>query len=240
MIKLGVNIDHIATIREARKTYEPDPIWAASIAELVGADGITVHLREDRRHIHDRDIEILRKTVQTKLNLEMANEPSIVDIACKLKPDQVTLVPERREEITTEGGLDVAKSLKELHNTVARLKEAGISTSLFVDPEKIQISAAAKTKADFIELHTGAYANAKTESAIKKEYDKLVIAAEYAHTSHLRVNAGHGLTLKNVVQICSIPHLEELNIGHHIISRAVFIGLSQAVKEMKELLEKYS
>ncbi|MCB1196196.1 pyridoxine 5'-phosphate synthase [bacterium] len=240
MITLGVNIDHIATIREARKTYEPDPIWAAAIAELAGADCITIHLREDRRHIQDRDLELLKKTVQTKLNLEMANYPDIISSACSIKPHQATIVPERRSEVTTEGGIDVAKNLKSLTQTIAQLKEAGITTSLFIEPDKIQISAAAQTKTDFIELHTGKYANTQNESEAKKELDRLFSASSYAHSLNLRVNAGHGLTMKNVIPLCAMPYLEELNIGHHIISRAVFIGLRQAVIEMKQLLEKYS
>lgn len=237
MIALGVNIDHIATIREARKTYEPDPVWGAVLAELAGADGITVHLREDRRHINDRDVELLRKTVQTKLNLEMANEKSIIDIAVSLKPDQVTLVPEKREEVTTEGGLDVCKNMSDLTETVKHFKSIGITTSLFIDPLFDQIEASAETKTDFIELHTGGFANAETEKDIKIKLDELIAASELCHKLGLRVNAGHGVNYKNVRLVREIPHLEELNIGHSIISRAVFIGLSNAVAEMKKLLE---
>ena len=237
MIALGVNIDHIATIREARKTYEPDPVWGAVLVELAGADGITVHLREDRRHINDRDVELLRKTVQTKLNLEMANEKSIIEIATRLKPDQVTLVPEKREEVTTEGGLDVCKNISSLTETVKHFKSVGITTSLFIDPFTDQIEASAETKTDFIELHTGAFANAKTEKDVKIKLDALITASELCHKLGLRVNAGHGVNYKNVRLVREIPYLEELNIGHSIISRAVFVGLSNAVAEMKKLLE---
>jgi len=238
MIKLGVNIDHIATVREARKTCEPDPVWGAVMAELAGADSITVHLREDRRHIQDRDVTLLRQTIQTKLNLEMANEQSIIDIALKIKPDQVTIVPEKREEITTEGGLDVIKHLSSLYDTVKKFHKNGIVTSLFIDPHPDQISTAAQTKTDFVEFHTGTYANAINEDDVQHELETLIRAAEHSRTLGIRVNAGHGLTYKNVRQICTIPYLEELNIGHSIISRAVFVGLSQAVREMKTILEK--
>ncbi len=236
MIKLGVNIDHVATIRQARRECEPDPVWAAVVTELAGADAITVHLREDRRHIQDRDVEILRKTIQTKLNLEMANEKSIIEIAAKIKPDQVTLVPEKREEITTEGGLDVTRNLSSLTETVRFFQSIGIITSLFIDPDPDQINSAAKTKTNFIEFHTGKYANSLSEKEIEMELNSLIQAANIAKKFGLRVNAGHGLNYINVRRICDIPHLEELNIGHSIISRAVFVGLTQAVKEMKELL----
>lgn len=238
MIKLGVNIDHIATIRQARRTDEPDPVWGAALAELAGADCITVHLREDRRHIQDRDVTILRQTVQTKLNLEMANEPSIVDIACDVRPDQVTLVPEKRQEVTTEGGLDVAAHVKQITNSVSRFSELGITTSLFIDPDDAQIQASAQTGAAFIEFHTGKYANASREEHIEEELALLINAARKAHDCGLRINAGHGLHYNNVRAICTIPYLEELNIGHSIISRAVFVGLSEAVREMKRILEK--
>ncbi len=237
MITLGVNIDHIATIREARKTYEPDPVWGAVMAELAGADGITVHLREDRRHINDRDVNLLRKTVQTKLNLEMANDKSIIEIATKIKPDQVTLVPEKREEVTTEGGLDVCGNRSSLCETVKHFNDIGITTSLFIDPVADQIEASAETKTEFIELHTGAFANAKTEKDVRDKLDELIIAGEMCHKLGLRVNAGHGVNYKNVKLVREIPYLEELNIGHSIISRAVFVGLSNAVAEMKKLLE---
>lgn len=240
MIKLGVNIDHIATIRQARRTDEPDPVWGAAIAELAGADCITIHLREDRRHIQDRDLELLRQTVQTHLNLEMAAETAIIDIACRTKPFQATLVPERREEITTEGGLDVAGNIDKLTRAVTTLQKHGIRTSLFIDPEPSQILASAKTETELIELHTGKYANARDEKNIIQELEELKKACELAHKHGLRVNAGHGLTYKNVQAICQLPYLEELNIGHSIISRAIFTGLENAVREMKSILECYS
>lgn len=240
MIKLGVNIDHIATIRQARKTYEPEPIWGAAISELAGADCITVHLREDRRHIQDRDVELLRQIVQTKLNLEMADSEPIIHIASEIKPDQVTLVPEKREEVTTEGGLEVIRNLSSLTNTVRFFQDIGITVSLFIDPDPNQIKAAYRTGAEFIELHTGQYANAHTEDTIALELDKLRQACELANKIGLRVNAGHGLNYKNVRAICALPYMEELNIGHSIISRALFVGLSQAVREMRETIERWS
>jgi len=239
MIKLGVNIDHIATLRQARKTYEPDPVWGAAIAELAGADCITVHLREDRRHIQDRDVLLLRQTVQAKLNLEMGNSPEIVGIACDIKPDQVTLVPEKREEVTTEGGLDVIKHFDLLKESISKFNDAGIKASMFIDPENDQVEASKKVGAEFVEFHTGTYANALTEKDIKLELDKLTKVCEFARQTGMRVNAGHGLTYKNVQAICELPYIEELNIGHSIISRSVFVGLSQAVTEMKQILEKY-
>lgn len=240
MIKLGVNIDHIATLRQARRTYEPDPVWGASIAELAGADCITVHLREDRRHIQDRDVTLLRQTVQVKLNLEMGNSPQIVDIACGVKPDQVTLVPEKREEVTTEGGLDVVNHFESLKQSVKKFKKLGIKTSMFIDPQNDQIEASQKVGAEFVEFHTGTYANALSEEDVDNELNKLVSVCELSHKIGLRVNAGHGLTYKNVQAVCKLPYLEELNIGHSIISRSVFVGLSQAVMDMKQILEKYS
>ncbi|MEW6534980.1 MAG: pyridoxine 5'-phosphate synthase [Candidatus Auribacterota bacterium] len=240
MVTLGVNIDHIATIRQARRTYEPDPVWGAAIAELAGADCITVHLREDRRHIQDRDVRILRQTVQTKLNLEMANEESIIAIALDIRPDQVTLVPEKREEITTEGGLDVAAHADAIAKSVQRFRKNGIVTSLFIDPDPAQMKASAECGAEFIEFHTGKYANAQTEKDTAEELEILTQAAKTAHRLGLRVNAGHGLNYKNVQAICKLPYLEELNIGHSIISRAVFSGLSEAVREMKDILRRES
>ncbi|RJP58420.1 MAG: pyridoxine 5'-phosphate synthase [Candidatus Auribacter fodinae] len=240
MVTLGVNIDHIATIRQARRTYEPDPVWGAAIAELAGADCITVHLREDRRHIQDRDVRILRQTVQTKLNLEMANEESIIAIALDIRPDQVTLVPEKREEITTEGGLDVAAHADAIAKSVQRFRKNGIVTSLFIDPDPAQMKASAECGAEFIEFHTGKYANAQTEKDTAEELEILTQAAKTAHRLGLRVNAGHGLNYKNVQAICKLPYIEELNIGHSIISRAVFSGLSEAVREMKDILRRES
>ena len=238
MIKLGVNIDHVATVREARKTNEPDPVWAATLAELGGADAITVHLREDRRHIQDRDVRLLRETVQTKLNLEMAVADEIVNIACELKPDDACLVPERREEVTTEGGLDVAGNTPKIADAVKRLNDAGIIVSLFIDPDEAQVAAAAQTGAQFVELHTGAFANARNEATAGGELAKLIRAAEQAAAAGIRVNAGHGLNYVNVVEMHTLPHLEVVNIGHSIISRAVFVGLERAVKEMLALLAR--
>jgi len=234
MATLGVNIDHVATIREARQTIEPDPVWAAAAAELGGADAITIHLREDRRHIQDRDLEVLRKTVQVKLNLELAMNPLMVDIACRVAPDQVTLVPENREEVTTEGGLDVVRHKKELAATIGKLQNAGISVSLFIDPEPEQIETAASLSVPAVELHTGAYANAGNDS--QQELQVLARAATFVHQAGLILNAGHGLTYRNVTAIAQLERMEELNIGHSIVARAVFVGMTEAVREMKDLV----
>ncbi|AFY76078.1 MAG: pyridoxine 5'-phosphate synthase [Hydrococcus sp. C42_A2020_068] len=233
MLTLGVNIDHVATIRQARRTVEPDPIAAAVLAELGGADGITAHLREDRRHIQDRDVRLLRQTVRTHLNLEMAAIDEMVAIAIEVKPDYVTLVPEKREEVTTEGGLDVVGGLDRLCQVVDRLQGEGILVSLFIDTDPAQIEAAAKTKAQFIELNTGKYAEAHDEKTRQKELDLLRKGCEEAISLGLRVNAGHGLTYWNVYPVACIPGMEELNIGHTIISRAVLVGMERAVREMK-------
>lgn len=233
LLTLGVNIDHVATIRQARRTVEPDPVGAAVLAELAGADGITVHLREDRRHIQDRDVRILRETVRTHLNLEMAPTEEMIAIALDLKPDYVTLVPERREEVTTEGGIDLVGNLPRFTEVVSRLQGGGIPVSWFIDAHSAQIEAAAKTGAKFIELHTGKYANVTTETAIAEELALLTRGTQEALDLNLRVNAGHGLTYWNVLAIAQIPGMEELNIGHSIISRAVLVGLERAVKEMK-------
>ncbi|MDD5772254.1 MAG: pyridoxine 5'-phosphate synthase [bacterium] len=237
MIKLGVNIDHIATLRQARGGVEPDPVAGAIIAELSGANGITVHLREDRRHIQDRDIRLLREIVQTKLNLEMAVSNEIIRIALITKPEQCTLVPEKREELTTEGGLDCVKNFDKIYNAVKKLSKGKISVSLFIDPDPEQIKKASITGAEFIELHTGNYANAKKEKDIKRELQKLKDCTALAKKSGLRVNAGHGLNYINVKPITQIPGIEELNIGHSIISRSVLVGLDKAVREMKEMLK---
>ena len=236
MPKLGVNIDHIATLRQARKVDEPDPVYAAVLVQLAGADGIVVHLREDRRHINDRDVRLLKEVVHTKLDLEMSIAKEIVDIALEIKPDMVTLVPEKRQELTTEGGLDVVKNFKEIKSVVNKMKKAGIITSLFVDPEIDQICASKKTGAEFIEIHTGKYCDAKTEKEQLAELDKVRISVKEALSLGLRVNAGHGLNYKNVVPIARIQGIEELNIGHSIIGRAVLVGLEQAVREMIELI----
>lgn len=236
MIKLGVNIDHVATIREARKGKEPDPVWAGALSELAGADIITIHLREDRRHINDRDLRILRQTVRTKLNLEMADTPEIVGIALEVKPEQVTLVPEKRQEVTTEGGLDVRGNLPSLKETVKKFQKAGILVSFFIDPVEDQLKASREAGAQFVELHTGTYANAVGEEAAAREFEKLFAAAERGKELGLRINAGHGLNYLNVKPVLSLPHLEELHIGHSIISRAVFVGLDRAVREMAALI----
>jgi pyridoxine 5-phosphate synthase len=233
---LGVNIDHIATIRQARRTVEPDPVAAAVLAELAGADGITVHLREDRRHIQDRDVRLLRQTVRTHLNLEMAATDEMVAIALDVRPDYVTLVPERREEVTTEGGLDVAGQLDRLTQIVQTLQNSGIPVSLFIDARPEQIDAAATSQAQFIELHTGQYAEAKDETSRAKELTLLRLGCDQALVSGLRVNAGHGLTYWNVYPVTKLPGMEELNIGHTIISRAALVGMERAVREMKQAL----
>ena len=235
MPTLGVNSDHIATIRQARRTVEPDPVAAAVIAELAGADGITVHLREDRRHIQDRDVRLLRQTVRTHLNLEMAATDEMVAIALDIKPDYITLVPERREEITTEGGLDIAGQISRISDVVNTLQGAGIPVSLFIDANPRQIEASAQVKAKFIELHTGCYAEAKGEDQAR-ELEILATGCKLALEAGLRVNAGHGLTYWNVYPVAAIEGMEELNIGHTIISRAVLVGLDQAVREMKQAI----
>jgi len=233
---LGVNIDHIATIRQARRGVEPDPVAAAVIAELAGADGITVHLREDRRHIQERDVRLLRQTIRTRLNLEMAATPEMVAIALDVKPDYITLVPERREEITTEGGLNVKAQCDRLGKFVHQLQGAGIPVSLFVDAEPEQLQASARTGAKFVELHTGTYANAKNEEEHTRELEVLTQGGELAISLGLRLNSGHGLTYWNTRPVAQIKGMEELNIGHSIISRAVLVGLDKAIREMKELI----
>lgn len=236
MPTLGVNIDHIATIRQARRTVEPDPVAAAVLAELAGADGITVHLREDRRHIQDHDVRLLRQTVRTHLNLEMAATDEMVALALDIKPDYVTLVPEKREEVTTEGGLDIAGQLNRMTDVVSALQSSGIPVSLFIDAEHDQIDAAAETGAKFIELHTGQYAGSYSEEGQAKELEILAQGCEIAIAAGLRINAGHGLTYWNVYPIARLPGMEELNIGHTIISRAVLVGLERAVREMKQAI----
>ncbi|GAB4198951.1 MAG: pyridoxine 5'-phosphate synthase [Coleofasciculaceae cyanobacterium] len=236
MLTLGVNIDHVATIRQARRTVEPDPVAAAVLAELAGADGITVHLREDRRHIQYRDVYVLRQTVRTHLNLEMAPTDSMVAIALDIKPNYVTLVPEKREEVTTEGGLDVAGQLQRMSEIVTKLQDAGIPVSLFIDADIAQINAAASTRAKFIELHTGRYADATDEASREKELTMLARGCDQAIAAGLRINAGHGLTYWNVYPVACLNGMEELNIGHSIISRAVLVGLERAVREMKQAM----
>src|SRR5713101_724590 len=236
-LRLGVNIDHVATLRQARyatmpesKNAEPDPVTAAAVCERAGAQGIVAHLRSDRRHIQDRDIERLRGNIITKLNLEMGNTPEIVDVALRIVPDEACLVPEKREEVTTEGGLDVVAQRKELEATIKRLQAAGIRVSLFVDPTLEQIDAAAELGVEMVELHTGKLANAFTEKIQKEELEQLRAAARAASESHLQVNAGHGINYKNIALIHQVPSLTELNIGHSIVSRAISVGLAAAVQ----------
>ena len=235
MSQLGVNIDHVATVRQARRTYEPDPVWAAALAEMGGADGITIHLREDRRHISDRDLRILRETVTVKLNLEMACEAEILAIACQVKPDQATLVPEKREEITTEGGLDIRGQRDRVARTVDQLREAGVSVSLFLDPDPRQIEEAARLAADAVELHTGQYALA-TGPLREKELENVKRVGALVRQAGLTLHAGHGLTYRNVRPIAAIEGMHELNIGHSIVARAIMVGLKEAVREMKRLV----
>jgi pyridoxine 5-phosphate synthase len=236
MPRLGVNIDHIATLRQARRGTEPEPLIAARICEAAGADSIVVHLREDRRHIQDADLFHLKKAVKSRLNLEMSIAPEIVAIACKVKPDQATLVPEKREELTTEGGLDVLKNFIKVKEAVKKLSMTGIEVSLFIDPVKSQVNAARKVGAGTIELHTGRYAGARKKAAVSASFREVRQAAEYALNRGLTVNAGHGLDYNNVTRIAGIRGLDELNIGYSIVCRAVFVGLDRAVKEMKALL----
>ena len=236
MIKLGVNLDHVATLRQVRRTVYPDVLRAAEAAEHGGADGITVHLREDRRHIQDADVDRLRARITTKLNLEMAATAAMVEKACAVRPDDVCLVPERREELTTEGGLDAASQSDALRAVVARLRDAGIRVSLFIDPEAQQIEAALHLRADAVELHTGAYADAASPVARDGELNRIHEAARTAAAAGLTVNAGHGLTLENVAPIAAIPVIEELNIGHSIVARASLVGMKRAVREMVDLL----
>jgi pyridoxine 5-phosphate synthase len=236
MAHLGVNIDHVATLRQARRTNEPDPVWSAALAELGGADGITLHLREDRRHIQDRDLEILRKTVTVKLNLELAANSAVIEIACRVRPDQATLVPERREEVTTEGGLDVVGNRLATADAIRRLHDAGIVVSLFLDPDTRQIEMARELAADAVELHTGRYANAATDAERAAELASLASAAALVRRNGLTLHAGHGLTYRNVQPVARIEDMSELNIGHSIVARAVMVGFQQAVREMKQLI----
>jgi len=234
MLELGVNIDHVATLRNARKALEPDPVTAAVLADLGGADGITIHLREDRRHINDLDLWRLRETVRTKLNMEMSMNPEIIEIACEVVPDQATLVLEKREEVTTEGGLDVLAEESRVTETISRLHEHGILVSLFLDPDEKQIEVAVRCGSDAVELHTGKYADAATCADQQTELERLTIGAGRISELGMRLHAGHGLNYHNVLPIARIPNMAELNIGHGIVSRAVYVGLSQAVLEMKQ------
>ena len=237
-ILLGVNIDHVATLRQARGTRYPDILQAALVAEHAGADGITAHLREDRRHIQDRDIDLLKANIHTRLNLEMAVTDEMLAIACNVQPQACCLVPEKRAELTTEGGLNVRENLPRLRVACHKLADAGIEVSLFIDPDEAQIDAAVKTGAPVIELHTGAYADASTHAQQLEELARIQHAARYAHAAGLQVNAGHGLHFHNVQAICAIPEIVELNIGHAIIAQAVFSGLAQTVAELKTVMEK--
>src|SRR3989338_1097028 len=236
MPKLGVNIDHVATLRKARREYDPDPIAAARCCEEAGAEGIVAHLREDRRHIQDKDIRALRKSIATRLNLEMSLDDKIVAIVCSLHPDVATIVPEKRAEITTEGGLDVVKHFRRIKLAAAALKKAGIKVSLFIDPVAAQIVGTKEAGVNIVELHTGAYANAKTSRQIARELDKIRTMTAFARKMELTVNAGHGPKYDNVRRIARIPGIVELNIGHSIIARAVFVGLEQAVREMAKIV----
>ncbi len=240
MAVLNVNIDHVATVRQARLTDEPDPVWAAVQCELAGANGITIHLRQDRRHICDRDVRLLKETVACKLNLEMCMAEPIVKIAEEIKPDQITLVPEKRAELTTEGGLDCVKQKKRLADVVKRMHKKEILVSTFIAPEPEQISASAETGCDAIELHTGMYANAKTQQAIRRRLSELEAGKDFALKKKLIVHAGHGLTYRNIGPVAHIRDLCEFNIGHSIIARAVFVGIRQATAEMIKLIDKFS
>ncbi len=237
MIELGVNIDHVATLRQARRTYEPDPVWAAIEAELGGADGITIHLREDRRHINDRDVRALRETVQCKLNLEMSVSPEIIEIALRTRPNQATLVPERRQEVTTEGGIDLTGDT-DTSNAVRRLRDAGVFVSAFIAPDEKQVMAAQKQGYDAVELHTGEYANAKQPDETEVQLERLRKAGALVRKLGMRLHAGHGLNYRNVAPIAAIEGMRELNIGHAIVSRAIFTGLREAVREMKRVMNE--
>ena len=237
MANLGVNIDHVATVRQARGVAEPDPVAAAVLAELGGADGITIHLREDRRHIQDRDLRLLRQTIKTKLNLEMAATDEMVRIALEVKPEMCTLVPEKRQELTTEGGLDVRFNLEIVSGAVDRLQDGGINVSLFIDPDSDQIKAASKAGADCIEIHTGAFAAAREWKVQEQELIKIENAVKLAKKLGMGVNAGHGLNYTNIKKVAAIGGIEEFNIGHAIISRALFVGLERAVREMVDLVK---
>ncbi len=245
-LHLGVNVDHVATLRQARyatmpdsKNAEPDPVAAASLCERAGASGIVAHLRADRRHMQDRDLERLRANIMTKLNLEMGNTPEILDFALRLQPDEVCLVPEKREEITTEGGLDLVRQGRDLAGTIKRLQAVGVRVSLFIDPAPEQVDAAAKLKAEMIELHTGALANAYTEKVEREELERLQEAAVRAANFGLQVNAGHGINYRNIALVHQIPNLAELNIGHSIMARALVVGIEPAVREMLALMQDY-
>ena len=238
MIELGVNIDHVATLRQARRTYEPDPVWAAVEAELGGADGITVHLREDRRHINDRDVRLLRQVVTHRLNLEMSVAAEIVAVACDVRPDEATLVPERRQELTTEGGLDVVKHQKDVAKAMECLLKLGVDVSLFVDPDVRQVEIARVLGARAVEIQTARYSEARTPADRQRELEELRQATDFARQQGLHVHMGHGLNYCNVQAVAAIPGVAELNIGHSIVSRAVLVGMERAVREMKDVIDR--
>ena len=235
MVKLAINVDHVATLRQARGINEPDPVLAAGICELAGATGIVVHLREDRRHIQDRDVKLLRQTVKTKLNLEMGANEEIIKIALSVKPDLVTLVPEKRAELTTEGGLDVAGQIQHLTGVIARMSDAAIPVSLFINPDPAQIEASRKVGATFAEIHTGRYSDAASEEEEEREFALIAAAVDAAHSAGLRINAGHGLNYRNTARVAALTKIEELSIGHAVMARAIYVGLDQAVREMLAL-----
>ncbi len=238
MIRLGVNIDHVATLRQARGGREPDPVWAAALAELAGADGITVHLREDRRHIQDRDLRVLRQTVRTRLNLELAAEPAIITLALETRPDQLTFVPEKRQELTTEGGLDVIAHRERIAEAVRRCRGEGLEVSLFIDPDPAQVAASAEMGAHAVELHTGRYADATEGPKRDRELAALIRAGAEAVAAGLALHAGHGLDYQNVGPVAEIDRVAELNIGHSVITRALFVGIDAAVRQMKACMDR--
>lgn len=238
MICLGVNVDHVATVRQARRTTEPDPVAAAVLAELGGADSIICHLREDRRHVQERDVRVLRSAISTRLNLEMGLSPEIIAIALEIAPDQVTFVPERRQELTTEGGLDVVGLRRAVEEAVRKFRAKGIRVNLFVDPDARLLEAAARVEADMVEIHTGVYANSKSEREEEAALNAIREGVFFARNLRLRIAAGHGLTYRNVGRVAAVAGIEELNIGHSIVSRAVLVGMERAVHEMKELIRQ--
>lgn len=239
MARLSVNVDHVATVRQARRTVEPDPVVAAAIAEIAGADGIICHLREDRRHVNERDLRLLRQIVKTKLNLEMAAVEEIINIALDVKPDIVTFVPERREEITTEGGLNVLANPSYYREVVERMKKEGIKVSFFVDPDPDQIKAAKECGVDIVEIHTGRYAEAKTEEEEEERFQEIAKAVEFAHSLGLHISAGHGLNYVNIKRFKRLPKIEEYSIGHSIVARAIYVGFERAVREMVEIVKEF-